>query len=60
VWPAKSPGHFSLSIYLVEEWMNMRGGMKAVVERGPEFLWHFIASVVNGFIYSGTNRVFIC
>jgi hypothetical protein len=60
VWPAKRPGHFSLSIYLVEDWMNMRGGMKAVVKRVLEFLLHFIASVVNEFIYSGTNRVFIC
>jgi hypothetical protein len=37
--------------------MNMRDDMKAVVKRMLEFLLHFIASVVNEFLYSGANRV---
>ena len=39
--------------------MNMRDDMKAVVKRKMlEFLLHFIASVVNEFLYSGKNGVF--
>jgi len=59
VWSAKIPGRFSLGIYIVEDWKNMRGDMKAVVKRMLEFLLHFIASVFNEFLYSGTNSFFL-
>ena len=57
-WPTKGRDRFTLSIYFVRDWMNVRGDMEAVVKRKAlDFLLHFIASIVNVFLYSGKSRI---